>query len=103
MIKGIYTPHLIPFTDSGAINETELRRLINWLIERGVSGLYPNGSTGEFIRLSPEERRRVVKIVVDESRGGVPILAGAPDPNIDMIVDAAKAYRDMGCIAISVT
>jgi 4-hydroxy-tetrahydrodipicolinate synthase len=103
MIKGIYTPHLIPFTDSGAINETELRRLINWLIERGVNGLYPNGSTGEFIRLSPEERRRVVKIVVEETRGKVPVMAGAAEPNIEMIVEAGKVYRDLGCVAISVT
>ena len=103
MIKGIYTPHLVPFTDTGAINEEELRRLINWLIEKGVNGLYPNGSTGEFIRLSPEERRRVVKIVVEETRGKVPVMAGAAEPNIDMIVEAGKAYRDLGCIAISVT
>lgn len=103
MIKGIFTPHLVPFTDTGAINETELRRLINWLIEKGINGLYPNGSTGEFIRLSPEERRRVVKIVVEEARGRVPVMAGAAEPNIDMIIDAAKVYRDLGCIAISVT
>jgi dihydrodipicolinate synthase/N-acetylneuraminate lyase len=103
MIKGIYTPHLVPFTDTGAINEAELRRLINWLIEKGVNGLYPNGSTGEFIRLSPEERRRVVKIVVEETRGRVPVMAGAAEPNIDMIVEAAKVYRDLGCVAISVT
>ena len=58
MIRGIYTPNLVPFLDDGRINEEELRRLINWLIEKGVSGLYPNGSTGEFIRLSFEERKR---------------------------------------------
>jgi 4-hydroxy-tetrahydrodipicolinate synthase len=103
MIKGIFTPHLVPFTDSGAINEAELRRLINWLIEKGVNGLYPNGSTGEFIRLSPEERRRIVKIVTEETRGRVPVMAGAAEPNIDMILEAAKVYRDLGCIAISVT
>jgi dihydrodipicolinate synthase/N-acetylneuraminate lyase len=103
MIKGIFTPHLVPFTDKGAVNEAELRRLINWLIEKGVNGLYPNGSTGEFIRLSPEERRRIVKIVVEEARGRVPVMAGAAEPNIDMIIEAAKEYRDLGCIAISVT
>lgn len=103
MIKGIYTPHLVPFTDSGAINESELRRLINWLIEKGVNGLYPNGSTGEFIRLGPEERRRVVKIVTEEARGRVPVMAGAAEPNIEMIIEAGKAYLDLGCVAISVT
>ena len=60
MLKGIYTPSLATFLDDDGINEGELRRMINWLIEKGVSGLYPNGSTGEFIRLSFEERKRVI-------------------------------------------
>ena len=63
MLKGIFTPNLVPFLDDGRINEAELRRMINWLIEKGVNGLYPNGSTGEFIRLSFEERKRVIQIV----------------------------------------
>ena len=77
MIRGIFTPNLVPFLDDGRINEPELRRLINWLIDKGVSGLYPNGSTGEFIRLSFEERQRIIQIVTEENRGRVPVLAGA--------------------------
>ena len=41
------------------INEGEFRRYIDWLIAQGIHGLYPNGSTGEFIRFTPEERRRI--------------------------------------------
>ncbi|MBP9902083.1 MAG: dihydrodipicolinate synthase family protein, partial [Verrucomicrobia bacterium] len=81
----------------------ELRRMINWLIEKGVSGLYPNGSTGEFIRLSLEERKRVIQIVVEENRGRVPILAGAAEPNMDLILEVCRAYADLGCAAVSVT
>lgn len=103
MITGIYTPNLVPFSDDGSINEDELRRLINWLIEKGVNGLYPNGSTGEFIRLSFEERKRVIRIVAEETRGRVPILAGAAEPNMTMALDACKAYADLGCDAVSVT
>lgn len=62
MIQGIYTPNLVPFREDGSINEDELRRMVNWLIEKGISGLYPNGSTGEFIRLSFEERKRGIRI-----------------------------------------
>ena len=72
MLKGIYTPSLATFLDDDGINEGELRRMINWLIEKGVSGLYPNGSTGEFIRLSFEERKRVIQIVAEETRGRPP-------------------------------
>jgi len=103
MLKGIFTPNLVPFLDDGHINEDELRRMINWLIEKGVNGLYPNGSTGEFIRLSFEERKRVIQIVAEETRGRVPILAGAAEANLTLILEACRAYADLGCAAVSVT
>ena len=68
-IQGIFTPNVVPFYDDHRINEGELRRYTNWLIEKGVTGLYPNGSTGEFIRISFEERIRVVEIIADEVKG----------------------------------
>jgi len=102
-IRGIFTPNVVPFYDDHRINEGELRRYTNWLIEKGVTGLYPNGSTGEFIRISFEERIRVVEIMADEARGRVPILAGAAEPNIDMVLEACKRYSDLGCRAVSVT
>ena len=103
MLQGIFTPNLVPFLDDGRINEAELRRMINWLIEKGVHGLYPNGSTGEFIRLSFEERKRVIQIVAEETRGRVPILAGAAEANLTLILEACRAYADLGCAAVSVT
>jgi 4-hydroxy-tetrahydrodipicolinate synthase len=103
MIQGIFTPNLVPFLDDGRINEDELRRMIHWLIDHGVSGLYPNGSTGEFIRLSFEERKRVIQIVAEETRGRVPILAGAAESNLALILEACHAYADWGCCAVSIT
>src|SRR5690606_28096716 len=64
-LTGIFTPNLVPYTPDGSINEPELRRYVDWLIERGVHGLYPNGSTGEFTRFTVEERRRIVEIIAD--------------------------------------
>lgn len=103
MIRGIFTPNVVPFHDDHRINEGELRRYVSWLIEKGVTGLYPNGSTGEFIRLSFEQRIRVVEIIADEVRGRVPILAGAAEPNVSMVIEACKRYADLGCRAVSVT
>ena len=102
-IQGIYTPNIVPFGSDGTINEHELRRLTSWLVEKGIHGLYPNGSTGEFIRLSFEERLRVVRIMASENRGRVPILAGAAEANIDLVLKACAAYADMGCAAVSLT
>jgi 4-hydroxy-tetrahydrodipicolinate synthase len=102
-IQGFFCPHIVPFTDEGRINEDELRKIVDWLIKKGVHGLYSNGSTGEFARLSFEERIRVIEIIADENKGRVPILAGAAENNIDLVIQAAKRYADLGCRAISVT
>ncbi len=103
LIEGIFCPNVVPFNEDRSINEHELRRYVSWLIEKGVSGLYPNGSTGEFIRLSFAERIRVVEIVADEAKGRVPILAGAAEPNVDLVLEACRRYADLGCQAVSVT
>ncbi len=102
-IQGIYTPNIVPFKADRSINEGELRRLVSWLVDKGVTGLYPNGSSGEFIRLGFEERKRVVEIIADEVDGRVPILAGAAEANIELVIEAAQYCADLGCQAISVT
>ncbi len=80
-IEGIFVPNMVPFDKDGKVNEPELRRYVNWLIEQGAHGLYPNGTTGEFVRLSTDERKRVIAVIVDEVKGRIPIIAGAADPS----------------------
>src|SRR5258708_28964205 len=101
-LHGVFTPTLVPLDAKGQINETELRRFISWLIERGVHGLYPNGSTGEFTRFTAEERRRIVQIVCDECRGRVPGLAGAAEANVKETLGACAAYVAMGADPVAV-
>lgn len=101
-LEGIFTPLLVPLDEGGRINEAELRRFVSWLIERGVHGLYPNGSTGEFTRLTPEERRRVVQVVTEEAAGRVPILAGAAEANVKETLAACEAYAGWGARAVAI-
>lgn len=101
-ISGILTPNLTPVDARGQVDEDCLRGYVDWLIERGVDGLYPNGSTGEFIRFTPEERRRIVRVVVDQTRGRVPILAGAAEANARETIDACQAYGEMGVRAVAI-
>ncbi|MDA1276034.1 MAG: dihydrodipicolinate synthase family protein [Verrucomicrobia bacterium] len=101
-ITGILTPHLVPLDTRGRINEAELRRYVEWLIARGVHGLYPNGSTGEFIRFTAEERRLIVKIVCDQAAGRVPVLAGAAEANVRETVAACEAYAGFGARAVAI-
>ena len=101
-ISGILTPLMVPLSPNGDINEEELRRYIDWLIDKGVHGLYPNGSTGEFTRFSAEERRQIIKIVCDQTANRVPVLAGAAEANIRETLDACSAYHDFGARAVAI-
>ena len=101
-LQGIFTPNLVPLDNRGNINESELRRYIDWLIERGVHGLYPNGSTGEFTRFTPEERRRILAIVADQVRGRVPILAGAAEANVKETLKACEYAYSLGIRAVAI-
>ena len=101
-LSGIFVPNIVPYDAQGRIHEDELRRIIRWLREKGVTGFYPNGSMGEFIRLSYEERKRVVRIVAEEG-GGHPILAGAAEPNVDLVLEMCRYCADLGCRAVSIT
>jgi dihydrodipicolinate synthase/N-acetylneuraminate lyase len=101
-LQGIFVPLLTPVHDDGEVNESELRRLVSWLIARGVHGLYPNGSTSEFTRFTSEERRRLVEIVIDEAAGRVPVVAGAAEANVRETIAACEAYAKMGARAVSI-
>jgi 4-hydroxy-tetrahydrodipicolinate synthase len=101
-ITGILTPHMVPLEANGRINEAELRRYVDWLIQQGVHGLYPNGSTGEFVRFTPDERREIVKIVCEQAAGRVPVLAGAAEANARETVAACEAYAGFGARAVAI-
>lgn len=101
-IEGIFVPNIVPYDARGRINEEELRRIIRWLAGKGVAGFYPNGSMGEFIRLSYRERKSVVKIVVEEA-GGKSILAGAAESNVNLVLEMCRYCADLGCRAVSIT
>ena len=99
--RGIFVPNIVIFDADGNINFGEMERYIAWLIEAGIHGLYPNGSTGEFVRLSAEERREVVRIIANVNQGRVPILAGASEANVRDVLDVAEYYARLNVDAIS--
>jgi 4-hydroxy-tetrahydrodipicolinate synthase len=80
MFCGSYVALITPFRN-GALDEVALRRMVNWQIEKGTQGLVPMGTTGESTTVSEEEHKRVVAIVVEETGGRVPVIAGAGSNN----------------------
>ena len=72
------------------------------MIEKGVHGLYPNGSTGEFTRFTAEERHRIIKIVCEQTAGRVPVLAGAAEANVRATLEACETYKNYGAQAVAI-
>lgn len=101
-MEGIYTPNITPIDARCRVDEEKLCEYVDWLIERGVHGLYPNGSTGEFTRFTAAERRRIIEVLCDHVGGRVPILAGAAEANVRETVDACDTYGALGVRAVAI-
>lgn len=101
-LEGILTPNMVPLTDDGRINEPELRRIVDWLVDCGISGLYPNGSTGEFTRFSFEERQEITRIVTQQVAGRAHVLAGAAEANVKLTLAAAGHAKELGADAVAI-
>lgn len=74
--RGIIPAMVTPLTAEGKFNEKAMRKLINYLIDGGVHGLFVTGTTGEFYGLTPEEKREIFQVTMDETKGRVPVYAG---------------------------
>lgn len=75
MFKGCFVALVTPFRD-GAIDHTALDELVDYVIDGGVSGLVPCGTTGESPTLSSDEHTAIVAAVVKRAASRVPVIAG---------------------------
>ncbi len=100
--KGIIPAMVTPLTSDGKINVESLRKLTNHLIDGGVHGLFPVGSQGEFYALTFEEKKRVIEIVVEETRGRVPVYAGTGAVTTREAVAVTQMAEKAGASAVSV-
>jgi 4-hydroxy-tetrahydrodipicolinate synthase len=98
--EGILPALVTPFTDDGkTVDEERLRILINRCIDAGVHGVVPCGTTGEFTNMTAEEKKRVIKVVVDEVNGRVPIVAGTGASGTAEALAITKYAKDAGVTA----
>jgi 4-hydroxy-tetrahydrodipicolinate synthase len=92
-----------PFTPDGDIDGGRVRQLVEFLLEGGVDGLFPLGTTGEFALLSRSERKKVVSLTVDAANGRVPVLCGVSDPATENVRCFIRDAEDAGSDGVVVT
>jgi 4-hydroxy-tetrahydrodipicolinate synthase len=79
-----------------------LAKNIRWLVEQGVHGLIPLGSTGEMASLDDADRRKVVDTVVEAAGGKVPIMAGASAETTEKAIEYARYNKQAGASSVMI-
>lgn len=100
-LEGILVAVTTPFTaDAGAVDEEALAAQAERLIDAGVHGLVPCGTTGEFTTLTAEEHKRVIELYVAAAAGRVPVVAGVGSLSTQGAIDLAQHAERVGADAI---
>ncbi|QHQ17697.1 dihydrodipicolinate synthase family protein [Pectobacterium parmentieri] len=98
--SGVF-PYLVsPVKPDGQVDTLVLAQLTEHLIQCGVHGVVPLGSTGEFAYLSASQRLDVVKTVIETTAGRVPVIAGVASTTIQDAVEQTKRYSELGADGI---
>jgi dihydrodipicolinate synthase/N-acetylneuraminate lyase len=97
--EGIFVAMVTPFDKEGRVAEDVLRRMVDFYVEKGVTGLFPISSVGEFIHMSVEDRRRVIKVVVEQAAGRVAVTPGVGDSCAGNVINHARFAKECGCPA----
>lgn len=100
-IGGVIPAMITPFTPTEELDEARLRTCTRFLLDRGVGGLYLTGSTGEAFLMAPDERKRVVEVVMDEVAGRVPVIAHVGAIGTRLSIDLARHAEAAGVDALS--
>ncbi|MGA9116291.1 MAG: 4-hydroxy-tetrahydrodipicolinate synthase [Bacteroidota bacterium] len=100
LFRGTATALVTPFTAEGGVDETALRSLVERQIRERVEALVPVGSTGEGATLTENEQARVIECVVDQTKGRIPVIAGASSNSTAKAAALARRARQAGADAI---
>jgi 4-hydroxy-tetrahydrodipicolinate synthase len=95
-LRGVGTAIVTPFDADGKIDERALRGLVDFQIDGGVDFLVPCGTTGESATMNADERDRVVRIVVEQTNGRIPVIAGTGTNDTAQSIEYSKRARAAG-------
>lgn len=101
-LKGLVPPMITVWRNDESFDEEGMRKHVNFLIERGVQGLVPCGSTGEFISMTLEERKKVAEVVVDAAKKRVPVYVHTGCFRTKTTIELSKHAEAVGADGVMV-
>lgn len=98
--EGVIVAMLTPFDENGKVNESEVRKLVNFLINKKVNGIFPVSSCGEYVHMEMVERKFLIDIVVDEAKSRLDIIPGTGATCYRQSIELANYAKEKGCSAV---
>jgi 4-hydroxy-tetrahydrodipicolinate synthase len=100
---GVLPALITPFTEDGSAIDTDaLGTIVDRLIDAGVAGLVPGGSTGEFTTLTHAERLQLIEATVEAAHGRVPVVAGTGALSTSETVELSVSAERAGAAAVMI-
>jgi 4-hydroxy-tetrahydrodipicolinate synthase len=103
LYHGIFCPMVTPLNDDETVDQASMRRVIDFLIDGGVHGIWVMGTTGEFALLPETERARAVALTVEQVAGRVPVIANVGDNSTALALRHARHAVEAGADALACT
>jgi 4-hydroxy-tetrahydrodipicolinate synthase len=100
--KGVYLITVTPFTDSGALDLASTDRMVDFCLEKGVTGLTILGIMGEATKLTAEESRTYARQVLARVNGRVPVIVGVSSPGFSAMSELTQSVMDLGAAGVMV-
>jgi len=100
-IEGVIAVLFTPFEQNGNIDYTAMEELIEFMIGKGIHGMFPCGSVSLGPLMSPEERKQLLEFIVKVNRERVPIIAQIGAADTRTAVDLARHAQSLGVDAIA--
>src|SRR5947207_2793488 len=96
MFHGSMVALLTPMRENGDIDYLCLRNLVDWHVAQGTDSILVMGTTGEPATLSAEEKENVIKTVVEQVHGRIPVIAGTGTNCTQTSIDQTRKAMEIG-------
>ncbi|MCH7569334.1 MAG: 4-hydroxy-tetrahydrodipicolinate synthase [Deltaproteobacteria bacterium] len=102
-LRGVYSAIVTPFKSDESIDEQALRKQTEYVVENGCHAIMSTGGTGEFPHMSREERKEATAIIVDQTGGRIPVIAGTAGCSTREAICLAQDAQEVGASAAILT
>jgi len=102
-LRGVYPAIVTPFTADDRVDEAALAKVTESVIQGGVHAIMSTGGTGEFPHLDRQERKRATEIIVRQTSGRVPIIAGTAAASTREAILLSQDAQEVGASAVILT